>query len=198
MGLLEKFKNTQIYLENYSEKLKKLLKLEIERSRSRSYVSGSYNSPINTTGSLANSLSLLEKITPNKLSYQIIGNDYALNLNEGKPQAKMPNVGGIIKWIKDKRITLADIKSGEIISLSDVNQVQRIAYLIARKIGGDKNSIGTPETAGFIDKAIEDSMVDLDNLGNQVGKDVSLNIEDILLKAGYIKKGENYEYKFES
>lgn len=194
MGLLEKFKNTQTYLENYSEKLKKLLKLEIERSRSRNYVSGSYNSPIDTTGSLANSLSILEKITPNKLSYQITGNDYALKLNEGKPQTKMPNIGGIIKWIKDKPITLADLKSGEIISLSDVKQVQRIAYFIARKVALK----GTPETAGFIDKAIEDSMVDLDNLGNQVGKDVSLNIEDILLKAGYIKKGENYEYKFES
>jgi len=198
MGLLDKYKNTQTYLDNYSKKLKKLLKLEIERSRSRNYVSGSYNSPINTTGSLANSLSTLEKITSNKLSYQIKGNSYALKLDEGEPQSRMPDVGGIIKWIKDKRITLADIQSGEVISLSDTKKVQRIAYFIARKIGGDKNSIGTPETSGFLSKAIEESMEELDALGTQVGKDVSLNVRDILLKAGYIKKGENYEYKFES
>ncbi len=194
MGVLEKFKNTQSYLDNYSNKLKKLVKLEIERSRNRNYVSGSYNSPITTTGSLANSLSTLEKITSNKLSYQIKGNSYASKLDKGKPQGRMPDVGGIIKWIKDKRITLADLQSGEVISLSDTKQVQRIAYFIARKIAIK----GTPETSGFLSKAIEDSMAELNNLGNQVGKDVMLNVEDILLKAGYIKKGDNYEYKFES
>lgn len=41
-------------------------------------------------------------------------------------------------------------------------------------------------------------MAELNNLGDQVGKDVMLNVEDILIKAGYIKKGDNYEYKFES
>jgi hypothetical protein len=196
MGLLEKFKNTQTYLENYSEKLKKLLKLEIERSRSRNYTpTGSVNSPINTTGSLANSLSLFSKISSNKLTYGITGNSYANKLNEGKPQGTIPDVRGIIKWIRDKRITLVDYtNNNKPVSLDDINKVERIAYHIANKIA----IRGTDETAGFIDKAIEDSMADLDNLGNQVGKDVSLNIEDILLKAGYIKKGENYEYKFES
>ena len=194
MGVLEKFKNTQSYLDNYSKKLKKLVKLEIERSRNRNYASGSYSSPINTTGSLSNSLSTFEKITSNKLSYGVEGNAYASKLDEGKPQGRMPDVGGIIKWIKDKRITLADLQSGEVISLSDTKQVQRIAYFIARKIAIK----GTPETSGFLSKAIEDSMAELNNLGGQVGKDVMLNVEDILLKAGYIKKGDNYEYKFES
>lgn len=109
MGVLEKFKNTQSYLDNYSNKLKKLVKLEIERSRSRNYTpTGNVNSPINTTGSLANSLSTLEKITSNKLSYQIKGNAYALKLNKGKKQGTPPNVGSIINWIRDKRINLVD------------------------------------------------------------------------------------------
>lgn len=196
MGVLEKFKNTQSYLDNYSNKLKKLVKLEIERSRSRNYTpTGNVNSPINTTGSLANSLSTLEKITSNKLSYQIKGNAYALKLNKGKKQGTPPNVGSIINWIRDKRINLVDYTNNKkVVSLDDIEKVERIAYYIGNKIA----LRGTPETAGFIDKAIEDSMAELNNLGDQVGKDVMLNVEDILIKAGYIKKGDNYEYKFES
>jgi len=195
MGLLDKYKNTQKYLDNYSDKLKKLLKLEIERSRNRNYAGGSINSPINTTGSLANSLSTFSKITPDKLTFGITGNAYGNKLDQGNPQGKAPDIRGIIKWIKDKRITLVDYRNNnKPISLNEVNKVERIAYYIANKIALK----GTPETAGFISKAIEDSMVELNGLAKEVGEDVSLNIEDILIKAGYIKKGDNYEYKFES
>lgn len=193
MGVLEKFKNTQSYLDNYSSKLTKLLKAEIQSSRSRNYVSGSYSSPINTTGSLANSLSKLNKITSNKLSFQILGNSYGSKLDKGNAQGRMPNVQSLVKWIQDKRLTLSDLQTGEIISLSDIKKVKRIAYFIGRKIALK----GTPETKGFISNAIEKSMVELNALGSQVSKDVSLNVDDILLKSGYIKKGDSYEYKLE-
>jgi effector-binding domain-containing protein len=194
MGVLEKFKNTQSYLDNYSNKLTKLLKSEIQASRSRSYVSGSYSNPINTTGSLANSLSKLSNITSNRLSYQIKGNSYASKLDKGSPQGRFPNIQDLVKWIKDKRLTLADVKTGEIYSLSDTKNVNRIAYLIGRKI----DNYGTKETKGFISDAIEKSMGELNALGSQVSKDVSLNVDDILIKSGYIKKGDTYEYKMES
>ena len=193
MGVLEKFKNTQSYLDNYSSKLTKLLKAEIQSSRSRNYVSGSYSSPINTTGSLANSLSKINKITSNKLSFQILGNSYGSKLDKGNAQGRMPNVQSLVKWIQDKRLTLSDLQTGEIISLSDIKKVKRIAYFIGRKIALK----GTPETKGFISNAIEKSMVELNALGSQVSKDVSLNVDDILLKSGYIKKGDSYEYKLE-
>ena len=32
----------------------------------------------------------------------------------------------------------------------------------------------------------------LNKLGAAVSEDVSLNLDDILVKAGYVKKGENY------
>ena len=194
MGVLEKFKNTQSYLDNYSNKLTKLLKSEIQSSRSRNYVSGSYSNPINTTGSLANSLSKLSKINSNRLSYQILGNSYGSKLDKGNAQGRMPNVQSLVKWIQDKRLTLSDLQTGEVISLSDIKKVKRIAYFIGRKIALK----GTPETKGFISDAIEKSMVELNALGSQVSKDVSLNVDDILLKSGYIKKGDTYEYKMES
>ena len=38
-------------------------------------------------------------------------------------------------------------------------------------------------------------MVKLNKLGEAVGQDVLLNVDDILLKAGYIKKGDSYIIK---
>ena len=157
-------------------------------------MSGTYSNPINTTGSLANSLSKLSNITSNRLSYQIKGNSYASKLDKGSPQGRFPNIQDLVKWIKDKRLTLADVKTGEIYSLSDTKNVNRIAYLIGKKI----DKYGTKQTKGFISDAIEKSMGELNALGSQVSKDVSLNVDDILIKSGYIKKGDPYEYKMES
>lgn len=192
--MLQKFKNTKAYLNNYSNRLVKLLKIEIQRSRTRSYVSGQYSNPINTTGTLANSIMKSQTTTGNKLSFKITGKGYGSKLDKGDPQGKIPDIGGLIKWIQDKKISLVDLKTKETISLSDTRKVSKIAYYIGRKI----SLKGTRETSGFIGKVIRESLKDLDGLGDQVGKDVSLNVRDILLKAGYIKKGENYEYKFES
>ena len=102
MGVLEKFKNTQSYLDNYSSKLTKLLKSEIQASRSRGYTTGTYSNPINTTGSLANSLSKLSKINSNRLSYQILGNSYGSKLDKGRPQGGTANIQDLVKWIKDR------------------------------------------------------------------------------------------------
>lgn len=194
MGMLQKFKNTQSYLNNYSDRLVKLLKAEVESSRTRNYISGQYTNPINTTGTLANSIMKSETISGNKLSFKIKGKGYGAKIDKGDPQGSIPDIGGLIKWIQDKRLSLVDLKTGELISLSDTRNVARIAYYIGRKI----SLKGTRETSGFIGKVMNESLKDLNGLGDQVGKDVSLNVRDILLKAGYIKKGENYEYKFES
>ena len=181
-----KLKNTKVYLRGYTDRLIKLLKREITRSRVRTYKSGSSNYPINDTGSLANSIkSLRVKNTNEGFSYGIEGNSYAIPLNEKKKRNKAPRIENIISWIQSKRITLTD--GGKPVSVNDLPKVKSIAFAISRSIGRD----GVKET-GFINSAIEKSKSDLNKLGSAIGKDILLNVDDILLKAGYIKKGENY------
>lgn len=182
-----KLKNTKIYLRNFTDRVIKLLKDEITRSRVRTYKRNSSNYPINDTGSLANSIKRLRvKNTPDGFSYGVEGNSYAIPLNEKKGARKAPPIEEIISWIKRKRITLTDSK-GKLVSVNDVNKVKSIAYVIGRSI-----SANNVKPTGFINSAIEKSMADLSKLGESVGKDVLLNVDDILLKSGYIKKGDNY------
>lgn len=186
-----KLKNTKIYLRGYTDRLIKLLRAEITRSRVRTYgKSGkSSNYPINDTGSLANSIKRLRvKNTKNGFSYDIEGNSYAIPLNEKKKRNKGPRIEHIISWIQSKRITLTD--GGKPVSVEDLPKVKSIAFAISRSIGRD----GLKETR-FINSAIEKSKSDLNKLGAAVGKDLLLNVDYILSKAGYIKKGENYIIK---
>ena len=182
-----KLKNTKVYLRGYTDRLIKLLKREITRSRVRTYKkSRSSNYPINDTGSLANSIKRLRvKNTNEGFSYGTEGNSYAIPLNEEKKRNKAPRIENIISWIQSKRITLTD--GGKPVSVNDLPKVKSIAFAISRSIGED----GVKET-GFINSAIEKSKSDLNKLGSAIGKDILLNVDDILLKAGYIKKGENY------
>jgi len=182
-----KLKNTKVYLRGYTDRLIKLLKREITRSRVRTYKkSRSSNYPINDTGSLANSIKRLRVENTNEgFSYGIEGNSYAIPLNEEKKRNKAPRIENIISWIQSKKITLTD--GGKPVSVNDLPKVKSIAFAISRSIGMD----GVKET-GFINSAIEKSKSDLNKLGSSIGKDILLNVDDILLKAGYIKKGENY------
>jgi len=186
--MLNKFKNTKAYLQNYSEQLVKLLKIEVGRNRSRSYVSGTYNSPINASGSLRESIEALAKETSNGFSFNIMANDYAINVDEGRGQGKYPNVENLIEWIRVKRIRIRDSKR-KFVSASEY-QIRGLAHNISRKIARE----GIEKT-NFISEAINDSMEKLNKLGEAVGQDVLLNVDDILLKAGYIKKGDNYVIK---
>lgn len=183
--MLNKFKNTKAYLQNYSEELVKLLKIEVGRNRSRSYASGTYNSPIDTTGRLKESIEAIAKESSKTFSFNIMANDYGLAVDGGTNNKKAPPIENIISWIRSKPVRLRDSK-GRFVTAKDY-QVRGVAYVIARKI----NRQGIKPT-NFISDAIEDSMVKLNKLGEAVGQDVLLNVDDILLKAGYIKKGDSY------
>ena len=183
--MLNKFKNTQAYIKGYSEQLIKLLKIEIGRNRTRSYSSGTYNSPIDTTGKLRESIEALQKIGKDGFSSQIMMNEYGKILNDGRTKGSEPPHQDIVNWIKAKRIRIRDTK-GRFVSASDY-QMAKLANNIRRSIG----AIGTKKI-GFIDDAIEQSIEKLNKLGAAVGEDVMLNLNDILVKAGYIKKGEEY------
>lgn len=184
--MLNKFKNTKAYLQNYSEELVKLLKIEVGRNRSRSYASGTYNSPIDATGRLKESIEAIAKESSKGFSFNIMANDYAINVDQGRGQGRYPNIDNLIDWIRRKPVRIRDIKTGRFVRAGDY-QVRKLAHNISRKVARE----GIKPT-NFISDAIEDSMVKLNKLGEAVGQDVLLNVDDILLKAGYIKKGDSY------
>ena len=193
--MLNKFKNTKAYLDNYSKELVKLLKIEIGRNRTRSYSSGrSYNSPIDNTGSLRESIESLAKESANGFGFNIMANEYGLAVDKGTKQGQPPvykpttNIQDLMQWIRSKPVRIRDSK-GRFVQATDY-RVRGLAFVIARKIGRDGI-----EATGFIQDAINQSMEKLNKLGEVVSQDVSLNLDDILIKSGYIKNGDNYILK---
>ena len=163
--MLNKFKNTKAYLDNYSKELVKLLKIEIGRNRTRSYSSGrSYNSPIDNTGSLRESIESLAKESANGFGFNIMANEYGLAVDKGTKQGQPPvykpttNIQDLMQWIRSKPVRIRDSK-GRFVQATDY-RVRGLAFVIARKIGRD----GIKAT-GFIQDAINQSMENLNKFG---------------------------------
>lgn len=194
--MINKFKNTKSYLENFSQEVAKLLKIEIGRSRKRRSMNPRGNNitaPINTSknDALRKSIKSISEEQPNKISFNIESLGYGVTVDKGRKAGKRPPpVKDIAQWIKAKPVKLRDAK-GKFVSMSD-KKIDGLAGVIARSIG----FYGTAPT-NFISEALEASMGKLDALGDSVGQDVMENVEDILVKAGYIKKGDNYEIRKE-
>jgi len=188
--VINKFKNTKSYLDNFSQEVAKLLRIEIGRNRKRRSMNPrgkNITAPIDSSGRLRESISVESKEGNNNAIYNIEALSYGLAVDKGrKPNQKPPPVDEIANWIKRKPVRLRDAK-GRIVSRDD-KKIMNLAGVIARSIG----FYGTSPT-NFISEALEASMGKLDALGSAVGQDVMENVEDILLKAGYIKKGDNYE-----
>lgn len=192
--MINKFKNTKSYLDNFSQEIVKLLKIEIGRSRRRRSMNPrgkNITAPIDSTGQLKDSIKSESKEDTNKISYNIESLAYGLTVDKGrKPNKKPPPKQDIIDWIKAKPVRLRDAK-GKFVSMDD-KKINNLAGVISRSIG----FYGTAPV-NFISEALEASMGKLNALGDSVGKDVMENVDDILLKIGYIKKGDNYEIKKE-
>ena len=192
--VINKFKNTKSYLDNFSQEVAKLLRIEIGRNRKRRSMNPrgrNITAPIDSSGRLRESISIESKEGDNNAIYNIEALSYGLAVDKGrKPNQKPPSSSAILQWIKDKPVRLRDAK-GKMVSMNN-NQKKGLAGVIARSIG----FYGIAPT-NFISEALEASMGKLDALGSAVGQDVMENVEDILLKAGYIKKGDNYEIRKE-
>lgn len=194
--MINKFKNTKSYLDNFSQELVKLLKIEIGRSRKRRSMNPrgkNITAPISTSrnDALRKSIKSISEEQPDKISFNIESLGYGVTVDKGRKAGKRPPpVKDIAKWIKAKPVKLRDVK-GKFVSMNDKN-IDGLAGVIARSIG----FYGTSPT-NFISEALEASMGKLDALGDSVGQDVMENVEDILVKAGYIKKGDNYEIRKE-
>lgn len=192
MSILNQFNNTKAYLENYSKELAKLLRIEIGRNRTRNYKSGSKSNPIEYTGKLRNSIEVIEKELSSGFSFGIEMNSYGQIVDSGRKSKRLPNITDIATWIKHKPVRFKDSK-GKFVASSDA-KINSLAFVIARSIAGNEVQ---PTPTNFISDAIKASMVKLSKLGDAVSQDVLLNIEDILMQSGYIKKGDEYILKSE-
>lgn len=182
--MVTKFKNTKLYLEkSFSEQLKKIVKAEITRSRARQSKTGrSFNSPINYTGTLANSLSSYLQDTSDGFTLNLEGLEYGKAVDEGT-NSGFPPIESIVSWIQNKPVKLYNLRGGSLTQ----SKIRGIAFAISRSI----NLRGIAPT-NFIDDAIQEALSKLEAISDPMVQDIMLNIEDILLKAGYIKKGDNY------
>ena len=66
MSIVTKFKNTDAYMKSFSKRLVELLRIELERNRTRNSSRGSYCGKINDTGELARSLKSIYEICKSK------------------------------------------------------------------------------------------------------------------------------------
>jgi len=184
-----KFKNTESYLSNYTKKLIVLARQEILAPQKRTYRSKLFgnrtiNSPINSTGSLRNSLRLKKKIQNvvsetglrATQSFRIVGNSYGEILDEGAtPEKAKATVQGLEKWITKKPVTLQKIKNKT-----------KVAEYMKRKI--DRYGI---QGTGFLQKVVDKQFNNVMGVLPSLVKDIELNLEDIFIALGWDKKGED-------
>lgn len=173
MSIINNFKNTDKYLDGYARNiLIRFLREEIERPRDRYYPSGTINSPIDSSGDLARTLS----IEKDGMTFNIMGNDYGLKVDKGTNSTRV-SLSKIQDWIKQKPVRLSD------------NRPQTLKK-VASRIKGAIETRGIYPT-GFIKDAV-DNAIKLLKLGEPVKKDIIENIQQILIDAGFAKKGDSF------
>ena len=177
-----KLKNTESFLEAYMEKLEMLVKVEIGRNRNRTYPSGrTFNSPLNSTGSLLESIEFKKQQTGDALTaYGLMGNDYALDINSGTPKSRVPSKAKIVDWITDsKKPIKLRTKKGKIIQKTD-----KSILAIAGRIN-DAQKIHGIAPVPFLTDAIEDSMKHMKGISYEMVEDIVLGIEQFINNLGY-------------
>ena len=188
-----KLKNTEAYLVNYVKKLIVLTRQEIKTPRTRTYNSKLFGKrnitkPINSSGDLLNSLRLVKKLknVVNEKgfratqSYRVVGNAYAEILDEGADGNKVKATKqGIENWIERKPVTLEKVKNKSL-----------AATLIKRKL--DRYGI---QKTGFLQDVVNKQFDSVVGITPSVIKDISLNLDEILVMLDWDKSGETFTRK---
>jgi hypothetical protein len=178
-----KLKNTEKYLKEYTKGLLDITIKELDKqNRIRKYNSQTITSPITASGSLKESLNIVKKKSNSILHLNIEGNAYGEQVDEGTSSISVSK-GKLIQWINNKT-GFKDL-NGNVIDLSNTKNVARIAGLISKslKLNGIKPT-------NFLTDIVNSKIIDLKNINNPIIKDLELNVDDILIKSGYKKKGE--------
>lgn len=145
------------------------LRVSIKKNRPR----GGFSAPIEYTGSLSQSLEVKEG--SDRVS--ILGNEYAINLDEGLAFERVDRES-IRGWGQRK----ANIRGGE-----------KAIKTIVR----DLESEG-PTRVPFIQEVVDDTkmmQVLQDGGAVELVKDIEDKLRDILVKGGYIKEGDKFVIK---
>ena len=185
-----KLENTEKYLRQYTKSLLDNVVVEISRTdRTREYNQGTITSPIKASGSLQESLRIIEKDSKSVLELNIEGNAYGEQIDEGTKSTSVSK-DKLIQWIRSKN-GFKDLQ-GNPINLSDVKKVGRIASLISKslKFNGIKQT-------NFLSKVVESKFEELRNIHEPIVMDIDSDLENILKRAGY-KKGANETFSIET
>lgn len=185
-----KLENTEKYLRQYTESLLDNVIVEISRiNRTRNYGSRTVTSPIKASGSLQESLRIIQKDTKSKLELNIEGNSYGEQIDEGTNTSSVSK-GKLIQWIQSKN-GFKDLK-GNPVNLSDFKKVEVIAGLISKslKFNGIKQT-------NFITDVVKSKFKELNNIEVPILKDANIDLDNILKRAGY-KKGSNETFSIQT
>ena len=184
-----KFKNTEAYLTNYKKKLIVLTRQEILKPQERKYRSKLFgnrtiNSPLNSSGSLRNSLKL-KKILKNTVnekgfkatqSFRVMGNAYGEILDEGgTPDKVNVSESALENWITTKPVTLEKVK----------DKVKASQYM-KRKI--DLYGI---QGTGFLQKIVDKQFNSVLGVLPSLVKDIEVNLEEMFVALGWDKQGQD-------
>lgn len=185
-----KLENTEKYLRQYTKSLLDNVVVEISRTdRTREYNQGTITSPIKASGSLQESLRIIEKDSKSVLELNIEGNAYGEQIDEGTKSTSVSK-DKLIQWIRSKN-GFKDLQ-GNPVNLSDVKKIGRIASLISKslKFNGIKQT-------NFLSKVVESKFEELRNIHEPIVIDIDSDLENILKRAGY-KKGANETFSIET
>ena len=183
-----KLKNTEAFLKAYMERLETLTKIEIGRNRTRTYPSGrTYNSPLESSGSLRESIQVQKTNIENALlAYGIEGNDYALDINKGTPKSKAPSRAKLISWIKAKPVRLTNKKN------KIIKKTEESIKAVAKRMQ-DSHKINGIAPVPFLTQAVQDSMKHLDGMGVAIVHDIADSVEQFLTNIGYKEVNGKFE-----
>ncbi len=180
-----RLENTKAYLKSFSERLVKLTKIAIGTNRSRTYKSGVISAPLNSSGSLMESIQAKDGTD---LDFSIMGNDYGEVLNDGREAGKFPNIDALVDWIKTKPVRLRDSK-GKFVTATD-SKIKGLAYVIGRSIKDN----GSPAT-NFLTDIVNEEFSKLESIVVPLEKDILQDIDGFMESLGYTKKGNTYILK---
>jgi len=197
--LVSKFKNTQKYMASFTERLKKLIQIEIGRKRTRTY-SGAYGtrnitSAIDFSGKGRKTLKTSSKFPKMNTKGFTLGHRFLIS---GLSYLEKVDKGGKVKadidhltdWVR-RKARLRDLETGKLIE-----QTPASLKYVAGKIKKKLSSQGMKPT-NFIDDAINKAMEKINAIEQPIVEDVHINHEEILTRLGFIKQGEDFILKQE-
>jgi len=177
-------KNTEAYLEGLIEDMIEFTKGELDRSRSR----GGFNAAITDLGNLANSLK--KAVDKSNGEFNMEGLSYAHAIDDGTDGGYRPPLDKMVGWVSRKVKTLTDASGKKTLDITESN-LRSVAYAISTKIYS--RGINKTEYLSAIAQKYNDLISS--NISEHLVEDVLVDLDTIMIDAGYIRKGNTYELK---